>query len=291
MYEEYKLSPPKRGDFVMTDYLKAHQTYFEDASAFRVEPFRIFGDLYFVGDRKACPHLIDTGDGLILIDTGYGNEMAYLFENIRTLGFRVEDVKIIIHSHGHYDHFGATEAIRNLSGAKVYMSKADTDMLRQMPERGLTHFSCVPGASIPWPDVELEDGDHVVLGNTDITCVLSPGHTPGTLSFFFDMTQDGRTLRVGYLGGAGLMTMTKPFCGWYGLPMDLGERMLETIDKLWNQKVDIVLGNHPGQNNTLGKRQYMVENPGSNPFVNPACWQLFLGALRENCKEFIRLGY
>ena len=160
-----------------------------------------------------------------------------------------------------------------------------------MPERALVHHSCVPGATIPWPDVEVEDGDHICLGNTDIRCVLSPGHTFGTLSFFFNVSDGQQTLRVGYLGGAGFLTMYKAYCGWYLLPQTKNECMKQTIEKLWNEKVDITLGNHPGQNNTLGKRQYMLENPGTNPFINPACWQIFLGKLKENCAEFDRLDY
>ena len=90
-------------------YPELRADYFAHPENYRVEPFQIFGNLYYVGDRDACPYLIDTGDGLILIDTGYGHETQFLMENIRTLGFRVEDIKIIIHSHGHYDHFGGTE--------------------------------------------------------------------------------------------------------------------------------------------------------------------------------------
>ena len=77
----------------------------------RIEPFRIIGNVYFVGTYPASSHLIDTGEGLILIDTGYGPEGAFLMENIRTLGFRLEDIKIIIHSHGHYDHFTGVAAL------------------------------------------------------------------------------------------------------------------------------------------------------------------------------------
>lgn len=291
MYQETMVAAVKPYEESHKKYGTNHLEYFAHPENFRLDPFCIFGNLYYVGDKKACPHLIDTGDGLILIDTGYGHEAEFLMENIRTLGFRVEDVKIIIHSHGHYDHFGATERIRNLSGAKVYMSRVDTQLLREMPERALVHHSCVPGATIPWPDVEVEDGDHICLGNTDITCILSPGHTFGTLSFFFDVSDGQQTLRVGYLGGAGFLTMYKAYCAWYLLPQTKNECMKQTIEKLWNEKVDITLGNHPGQNNTLGKRQYMLENPGTNPFINPACWQIFLGKLKENCAEFDRLDY
>lgn len=291
MYQETSMGDILPFEVSQGGYATSHTEYFAHPERFRLEPFRIFGNLYYVGDQMVCPHLIDTGEGLILIDTGYGHELPYLLENIRTLGFRVEDVKIILHTHGHYDHFGCTHAIQAISGARVYMSRVDTALLREMPERALLHHSCVPGAQIPWPDVELEDGDHVRLGNTDITCVLSPGHTFGTMSFFFDVTDGQQTLRAGYLGGAGFLTMYKAYCSWYHLPQTKCEAMKETIRKLWNEKVDITLGNHPAQNNTLGKRKFMIENPGTNPFINPQCWHIFLSRLEENRAKFEQLGY
>ncbi len=291
MYQETCMGDVIPYDVSQITYFQKHAEYFAHPENYRLEPFRIFGNLYYVGDRKVCPHLIDTGDGLILIDTGYGHELPYLLENIRSLGFRVEDVKIILHTHGHYDHFGCTQAIRDISGAKVYMSAVDTNLLKEMPERALVHLSCVPDAQIPWPDVLLNDGDHVRLGNTDITCVLSPGHTFGTMSFFFDVTDGVQTLRAGYLGGAGLLTMYKAYCSWYRLPQTKCAALKETIQKLWDQPVDITLGNHPGQNNTLGKRQYMLEHPGTNPFINPKTWHIFLSQLEENRARFESLGY
>ena len=272
-------------------YPELRTDYFAHPENYRIEPFRIFGNLYYVGDKDACPYLIDTGDGLILIDTGYGHEINFLMENIETLGFRIEDIKIIIHSHGHYDHFGGTEVIKQRSGATVYMSRVDTQLLREMPERALMMHSPVPGATIPWPDIEIEDGDHIRLGNTDIRCMLSPGHTFGTLSFFFDVTDGEHTLRVGYWGGTGVLTMYKAYCSWYHLPQNKCQVMLETIEKLRKEYVDISIGNHCGQCAMGKKRQEMLDNPGSNPFIDNHYWATFLEATEENCREMIRLGY
>lgn len=273
------------------NYAQAHADYFAHPENYRIPPFRIFGNLYFVGDRDGAPYLIDTGDGLILIDTGYGHEVDFLMENIEILGFRVEDIKIILHSHGHYDHFGGTDVIKARSGATTYMSRVDTELLEEMPERALVHHSCVPGAKIHWPDVKIEDGDHIRLGNTDIRCVLSPGHTFGTLSFFFDVTDGERTLRVGYWGGVGMLTMYRAYCAWYHLPQTKCQKMLETIEKLRREHVDITLGNHAAQCQLPKKRRLMLENPGTNPFIEPTYWSSFLDSTEANCREMIRLGY
>ena len=291
MYQETCIGPVRPPEVSLGNYYPSHGDYFAHPEKYRMEPFRIFGNLYYVGDKKACPYLIDTGDGLIMIDTGYGHELPFLLDNIRALGFRVEDVKVIIHSHGHYDHFGCTAAIKQISGAKVYMSRVDTDLIREMPERALVHHSCVPGAAMVWPDEVIDDGDHIRLGNTDIKCVLSPGHTFGTLSFFFDVYEGGQVLRAGYLGGAGFLTMYKLYCTWYHLPTNKGEVMGQTIRKLWDEPVDILLGNHPAQNNLVEKREWWLEHPEKNPFINPEAWHIFLGTLEQRRKEFEAAGY
>lgn len=265
--------------------------YYAHPENYRLAPFRIFGNLYYVGDKKVCCHLIDTGAGLILFDTGYGHETDFLLENIRTLGFDPKDIRYIIHSHGHFDHFCGSNAIRAISGATVCMSAVDTQLLREMPERALMHWSPVPEAPICWPDRELADGEHIVLGNTDITCVLTPGHTFGTMTFFFHVTDGEKTYRAGYFGGVGFLTVYKLYCRQYGMPETKCACMAESIRKVWDEQVDILLGNHPAQNCTIEKRQWMLDNPGKNPFINPDAWHIFLTALEKRRKEFEELGY
>ena len=89
------------------------------------EPFQIYGNLYFVGTEPASTHLIDTGEGLIVLDPGYPQSLYLVIDGIWRLGFRPEDVKIILHSHGHYDHLGGTRALAELTGAKTYISALD----------------------------------------------------------------------------------------------------------------------------------------------------------------------
>ena len=153
------------------------------------------------------------------------------------------------------------------------------------------HLGPVPTDVIAWPDIELQDGDVLTLGSTSIRCVLSPGHTPGVMSFFFDITDGKCTLRAGYFGGVGLLTANRGYCRHFGLPEDLPEQMLQTVEKLWEEPVDVTLGNHPPQNNTLGKRRWMLEHPEENPFVDPESWHALLSLVRERYTELIRLGY
>jgi len=285
------MAQPNPFDPAFSAFLKNHEAYYSNTADFAVEPFRIFGDLYYVGDKKVCCHLLDTGDGLILFDTGYRNAVHLYLESIRKLGFDPADIQYIIQSHEHFDHFGGSNEIRTLYGSKICMGAVGTASLRERPERALMHLGPLAADVIAWPDIELQDGDVLTLGRTSIRCVLSPGHTPGVMSFFFDVTEGARTLRVGYFGGVGLLTANRSYCRHFGLPEDLPERMLKTVEKLWHEPVDIVLGNHPGQNNTLGKREWMLEHPGENPFVDAECWHALLLLVRERYEELIRLGY
>lgn len=276
---------------VLTTFIARHKPFYADPWCMYLEPFQIFGNLYYVGDKMVCSHLIDTGDGLILFDTGYQHTAHQQLHAIRTLGFDPADIKIIIHSHGHFDHFGAGDAFRHMYGCQICMSAEDTRLLRERPDRALMDLSPCPGANICWPDRELADGDTITLGNTTIRCVLSPGHTLGTMSFFFPVTDGKTTLQVGYMGGAGFLTVYKEFCRQYDLPLDLPERMGPTIRRLRQEPVDIVLGNHPSQNHTLEKRQQMLACPGENPFLGKENWTEFLDTLEQRRQDFLAAGF
>ena len=276
---------------VVNGFLPSLADYYKDPVPYRIEPFQIFGNVYYVGDKKVCMHLVDTGDGLILFDSGYSHHYDGLIASIKALGFSPCDIKIVIHSHGHFDHFGGGDRLRAEYGAKIYMSEVDTMLLREMPERALMKFAPHKDDTICYPDIMIRDGDVISLGNTNIQCVLSPGHTPGTMSFFFQATDGTTTRNVGYLGGVGFLTLYREYLQEYRLAPDMLDQLKQSITRLSRKQVDIFLGNHPGHNCTLEKRQYMLEHPGENPFINPNGWQIFLQALEARRADFEKLGY
>ena len=128
---------------------------------------------------------------------------------------------------------------------------------------------------------------HIRLGNTEIKCVLSPGHSPGTTSFFFDVTDKGKTYKVGYFGGTGFLTLYKDYLNKYGLDLSLRDEFIKTIEKLQEMEVDIMLGNHPPHNFTLEKRSKMLESPENNPFIDPTEWNEYLDRLEEQYRAFL----
>lgn len=236
-------------------------------------------------------HLIDTGEGLILFDSGYSHNYSSLIASIQKLGFDPHAIKYVIHSHGHFDHFGGGDRLRQSYGSKIFMSEIDTALLKEMPERALMHLSPIENDEICWPDEIIRDGDVITLGNTQIRCVSAPGHTPGTMAFFFEATDGREKHKVGYLGGVGFLSIFKEFCREYNLPQNMCDTMKATAKKLECEEVEILLGNHPNHNCVIEKREYMISHPDVNPFMNKKAWGIFLHSVRERCIDFEKHGY
>lgn len=246
-----------------------------------IKPGRIFGNLYFVGTTPSSVHLVDVGDGLMLIDSGYLSNLYLMIQNIWELGFNPKDIKYIIHSHGHFDHVNATSALVHMTGAKTYISEADLGIVKGEMDKA---FSI---AVRPFePDVLLHDGDVLTLGNTTVKCVASPGHTDGTMSFFFDVTDGEKTYRAGMHGGVGLNTLSAEFLTKNGLPFENRQKYFDSLKRLELEHVDIFIGNHVGNNDTEGKLR-MAETESANPFIDPSAWGRFLNKCRVQLEKLI----
>lgn len=228
-----------------------------------MQPFRLAGNIYFVGTYEASSHLIDTGDGLILLDTGYERTADVIVESVRELGFDIRDVKYILHSHGHYDHTDGTPKLLTLTRAKTFLGAGD--------QKYITGWA---------PDFLYEDGGVIRLGNTEILCLATPGHTEGTYSFFFDVTVDGKTYRAGMFGGAGHNQLKKPYLRRKKCSLLNRGLYLKSVERLKEERVDIFLGNHCWNNQTREKFEIMRAG-GENPFLDSTQWLPFL----EKCER------
>ena len=237
----------------------------------RITPFRMIGNIYFVGTKEASCHLIDTGDGLILIDTGYEECAEIVVESMNTLGFNISDVKYILHSHGHYDHTDATAAILSLvPDAKTFLSFKDLKYIR-----GFT------------PDFDIKDGDVIKLGNTEIKCLFTPGHTEGSVSFFLDVTEDGEIYRAAMFGGSGVNQLRRDYMNRRDVPYLCRGLFFDSIERLLGERVDVMIGNHTWQNKTLQKYEKMA-TAEKNPFIKPNEWGVYLRSLRASLERVMR---
>lgn len=144
------------------------------------EPFRIFGNTWYVGTHGLAAILITSPDGHVLIDGGLPNSAPLILQNIRALGFDVADVRLILNSHAHYDHAGGIAALQRASGAQVMASAPSAAVLehgRAGPDdpQFEIHLDLPPVADVR----ALADGEAVVVGALSLTPHLTPGHTPG----------------------------------------------------------------------------------------------------------------
>lgn len=259
--------------------------FLRNPSTERIDPFQIADGLYYVGDKKVCIHLIDTGDGLILIDSGYLGATHLLVDSIWRAGFDPMNIKLIIHTHAHSDHFGASDEFCRMYGAKLAISKADAEAVRNKPHIG--HIGKLyPLANMPVFDHEIEDGEIIELGNTKIRCVLTPGHTVGVLTLFFNVTYQGKTYLAGLFGGAGVNALKLTYMCYNEAPADCPQQMLRSIDMIYNEPVTVHLGNHPGNNRTLQKREQQLKE-GGNPFIDETSWHTFLDSLKKSVEKVI----
>lgn len=234
-------------------------------------PFRIFGNLYFVGTEPASTHIVDTGDGLIMFDSGYQHSLYLVIDGMHRLGLDPHDLKYIFHTHGHIDHIGATRALVELTGAKTVLGLADRQYangeldLTYAKELGMEYNEVFE------PDILWTDGDEMTIGNTTVKCIATPGHTPGALSYFFNVTDGEKTYRAGLHGGMGINTMCRAFLEKYNLPFSLREDFKKAMDRLGREHVDIFLGNHMQHNNTPERYQKVLAGD-PEAFVDQKAW-------------------
>ena len=236
-----------------------------------VKPFKIWGNLYFVGTKPASTHIIDTGKGLIMLDSGYQQSLYLVVHNMHLLGLNPLDLKYIVHTHGHIDHFGATRALVELTGAKTFIGRPDKDYANGKLDLSYAKELGMEFTETFEADVLIDDGDIIGLGNTKIKAVATPGHTPGAMSYFFDVTDGERTFRAGLHGGMGTNTLTKEFLDKYNLSYSARETFKKSMLRLNEEKVDIFLGNHMKHNNTLEKAERIAKGE-KYAFINPDEW-------------------
>ncbi|MFD2245404.1 subclass B3 metallo-beta-lactamase [Pontibacter ruber] len=167
----------------------------------RQEPFRIAGNLYYVGTKEMTSFLLTSSQGHVLIDGGYPGNTEMIIKNIGILGFKITDVKILLNSHAHVDHAGGLAALQEASGAELWISEPDAELIESggagKRNIGLMNFLIYTGlAKYPAPhiDHQFKDGTKIVLGPIELTAHITPGHTPGSTTWTFPVTDGNRKL-------------------------------------------------------------------------------------------------
>jgi metallo-beta-lactamase class B len=159
-----------------------------------IDPARVFDNLYFVGSKIHNSWALVTSEGIIILDTLFTyNSEEEIVGGLKKLGLDPMKVKYVIITHAHGDHVGGAKLLQDLSQAKIVMGGPDWDSI----EKSVNGYP----AGKPKRDITADDGQKITLGDTSVTILTTPGHTPGTLSMIFQVRDNGKPLTVVYSGG------------------------------------------------------------------------------------------
>jgi metallo-beta-lactamase class B len=228
------------------------------------QPFRIAGNLYYVGTYDLACYLITTSRGNILINTGLAGSAAQIKNNIETLGFRFADTKILLTTQAHYDHMGAMAAIKKSTSAQLMVDEKDAPVL----EDGGSSDYALGGKGSTFapvrPDGLLHDGDTIQLGDMQMVMLHHPGHTKGSCSFLFTVKDDQQSYRV-LIANMPTIVTEKSFSAIAGYP-GIVKDYAYTLKAMKDISFDIWLASHASQFKMHDKHQ-----PGDK--YNPASFK------------------
>lgn len=242
-----------------------------DAWNQRHEPFQLFGNTYYVGVAGLSAVVIATSDGLILLDGGLPQSAPRIADNLRALGLRVEDVRLIVNSHAHYDHAGGIAALQRLSGARVAASASGARALRAgepteddpQARSGREPAHRFPAVS----EVEVvRDGQTLTVGDVTITAHLTPGHTPGSTTWTWRSCEGQRCVDVVYADSLNAVSDDE-----FRFTADPGrvaafERSIAAVDAL---PCDLLIAVHPSFAGLDRKLAARASGAKPDPFLDP----------------------
>jgi len=247
------------------------------------EPAKVVDNLYFVGGKVHSSWALPTKDGIILIDTIYPyNSEELIIGGMRKLGLDPKNIKYVLVSHAHGDHIGGAEMLQTRYGVRVVMGGPDWDWVAKYPNRYKT--------MAPKRDIVATDGMKITLGDTTVTIWLTPGHTPGTLSYTFTALDRGKPVNVAYSGGTAFNFVNNT--------PDPGIRNFQTyIDsqkhmaaKAASTGATVLLSNHSEFDNAFNKNRMLAgRGDGPHPYELGADWVQRYFQVMQGCARAAQL--
>jgi metallo-beta-lactamase class B len=218
-------------------------------------PHRIIGNVYYVGTGSLASFLITTPEGHILINSNFEANVPVIQESVEELGFRFEDIRIVLGSHGHADHMQGDALVKELTGAEVMAIREEVPLLEGMRAGGKPHPL----------DRILDDREEVTLGGTTLTVHLTPGHTPGCMTWALEAEEGGEIYNVVIIGSVG-MNPGYQLVGNTDRPRII-EEYTRAYERLRSLPADVPLGSHPSMYR-MAEKHAMIGS-GENPFIDP----------------------
>jgi metallo-beta-lactamase class B len=238
-------------------------------------PFKIMGNVYYVGANNIASILIATPQGHILIDTGTQKMAAVVFPNMVKLGFKPADIKLLLISHAHYDHMETMETIRRLTGATVAALEAEVPAL--VSGHDLSSNETWGQEPLQVGRV-LKSGDDIVLGGSTIKVIWTPGHTRGAAAYFINTQENGRNYQIVFGGPPGPITGNPTYDT---RPADA----YASYTALRAMNPDILITGHP-QNLLKGKLDALWANTRPSPLaLMPGQWAKMIDDSEANFRK------
>jgi len=246
-------------------------------------PFRIIGNVYWVGSYDLSTYLITTPAGNILINTGVGDTANQIKASVEQLGFKLSDTKILTATHGHWDHVAGLAQLKKMTGARLIVSEPDKELF-ESGGRADFRFGDDPGSRFDpvKVDATFKDNDTISLGGTVLTAHHHPGHTKGATSFTLDVPENGKTYRV-VIANMGSINPGVTVSGMPKYP-GIGDDYARTFKAQKDMPIDIWLASHASQFKLHEK--YKPGDP-YNPdrFVDPKGFKAAVEALEKTYRE------
>jgi metallo-beta-lactamase class B len=247
-----------------------------------VAPYRVIGNIYYVGSADIAQFLVTTPAGHVLIDGGFEASVPRLRAEVAALGYRFEDVRFLLTSHAHVDHQQADAAIRALTGAKVVASARDAEVLAA----GGKGESVYDGAYTwtPCPvDRVVADGDEISLGGTTLTAHLTPGHTRGAVTWTMKVAapQGGRALDVVFFPSANVNADANVHLVGNARYPEIAQDFARSFAVWKALPCDVFLGVHGAFYDMSAKRARQRAGAATNPFIDPEGYRHFVAAAEE----------
>jgi metallo-beta-lactamase class B len=246
-----------------------------------VKPFRLIGNIYYVGLSENTSFLITTPEGNILLDPTYDGAVPYISKNIEQLGFKVKDTKLIIQAHAHTDHMEGLARFKELTGAKVLVMLGDVDVVA---DGGKSDFRS-DGRQL-WKPVKtdqiLHDGENVRLGGVTMVAHRTAGHTKGCTTWSTVVEENGQKYNVAFICSLSLNNRV-PLVGNKQYPT-IAEDYKKSFSFLKNFPSDVFLVSHTHWFNFDEKLKRMEQGSRTNPFIDREGYRAYL-VLKE--KEFL----
>lgn len=234
------------------------------------KPFRVVGNTYYVGTQELAVYLITSPHGDVLIDGALTGTVPQIEQNIRALGFKLSDIKLMVNTHAHFDHAAGLARLKKDSGARFDASAADKPIL----ETGTINFG--PTANVHFPPVKVDhvvkDGETVSAGDVRLTAHLTPGHTPGCTSWTWNETEDGKSYRV--IDICSVSVAGNPLMNNKAYPRIVDDYRA-SIARLSAMHADVFLAPHASFYDPQAKLAARKAG-GPNPFVDHTALQSFM---------------